>query len=193
MKCQHCEKPATFHITELIGQDGPVVVHLCEEHARAYLSQENSSPETAPLVEMLAKQLQLDQTVEQMAKLDKKSCPVCGISFAEFRQQGRLGCAYDYVIFREDLQPLLVNIHGAKQHIGKRPSRMSGSPQNQHRLIQLRREMKVAVEQEDYERASQLRDEIRDLERSFQEGGDVGTTRSDEITDTPENPTPPPG
>ena len=33
MKCQQCEKPATFHITELTGGE-PQELHLCEDHAR---------------------------------------------------------------------------------------------------------------------------------------------------------------
>lgn len=36
MKCQHCDKPATFHVTELTGPE-PVELHLCPEHARLYL------------------------------------------------------------------------------------------------------------------------------------------------------------
>ena len=44
MKCQHCEKPATFHITEVLGADGPQVMHLCEEHAKAFLTQSSPSP-----------------------------------------------------------------------------------------------------------------------------------------------------
>ncbi len=166
MKCQHCEKPATFHITELTDPSGPVIVHLCEDHARVYLSQENSegSPTNA-LAGLLAKQLKLEQTAENLAKLDKKTCPVCGISFAEFRQAGRLGCPYDYVHFQADIEPLLLNIHGAKVHKGKRPTRRSGSPDRQHQLIQLRREMQEAIQKEQYERAGQIRDTIRKLEQ----------------------------
>ena len=169
MKCQHCEKPATFHITELTDPEGPQVVHLCEEHVRAYLSQEGAKPATSALAGMLAKQLKLEQTAEQLAKLDKKTCPVCGITFAEFRQAGRLGCPYDYVFFQSDLEPLLINIHGARMHKGKRPSRSTGSPDRQHRLIQLRREMQEAVHKEQYEKASELRDEIRQLENDTAE------------------------
>ena len=48
MKCQHCEKPATFHITELTGPK-PMELHLCEDHARTYLSQSEETAEaTAP-------------------------------------------------------------------------------------------------------------------------------------------------
>jgi protein arginine kinase activator len=114
---------------------------------------------------MLAKQLKLEQTAENLAKLDKKTCPVCGINFAEFRQAGRLGCPYDYVFFQEDLEPLLLNIHGAKLHRGKRPTRRSGSPDRQHQLIQKRREMQEAIQKEDYERAGELRDTIKRMEQ----------------------------
>ena len=37
MKCQKCERPATFHITELEGGKH-TELHLCEEHARGYLT-----------------------------------------------------------------------------------------------------------------------------------------------------------
>ncbi|MCA9128346.1 MAG: UvrB/UvrC motif-containing protein [Planctomycetales bacterium] len=178
MKCQQCEKPATFHITELTEPTGPVMVHLCEEHARVYLSQESADSPTNALAGILAKQLKLEQTAEQLAKLDKKTCPVCGITFAEFRQEGRLGCGYDYVCFEEDLTPLLLNIHGAKTHRGKRPRRASGSPARQHRIIQMRREMQDAISNEDYERAGELRDQIRDLENGQDETVDPGSARS---------------
>ncbi len=164
MKCQHCEKPATFHITELTEPTGPVMVHLCEEHARVYLSQDSVESPPNALAGMLAKQLKLEQTAEQLAKLDKKTCPVCGINFAEFRQAGRLGCAYDYVYFQDDLEPLLLNIHGAKVHKGKRPTRRLGSPDRQHELIQLRREMQEAIAKEQYEKAGELRDRIQNFE-----------------------------
>lgn len=170
VKCQHCEKPATFHITELTKPAGPVIHHLCEEHARAYLAQENSGSKPGPLADMLAKELQLKQTAEELEILDKKTCPVCGTTFAEFRQSGRLGCAYDYICFQDDLDGLLTNIHGSKTHVGKRPKRGGNSRNKQHELIQLRREMQDAVTNEDYERAGEIRDQIRVIEQ----GNEVG-------------------
>ncbi|AMV31912.1 UvrB/uvrC motif protein [Pirellula sp. SH-Sr6A] len=163
MKCQHCEKPATFHITELTEPDGPKVLHLCEEHARIFLSGEGSSPASA-LSGILAKQLKMDKAAEEIAASDKKTCPVCGITFAEFRKGGRLGCAYDYIIFEEDLEPLLINIHGALGHTGKIPTNRKGSPERQRQLAQLRDEMKKAIKKEEYENASQLRDQIAAIE-----------------------------
>ena len=110
MQCQQCKKTATFHITELTGGK-PQELHLCEEHARHYLTQSEEEPAVTPsLAGVLAHQLAVGQTAEELAKLDQRSCPVCGITFYEFRNQGRLGCPYDYVCFKSELEPLIVNI-----------------------------------------------------------------------------------
>ncbi|GAA4466950.1 UvrB/UvrC motif-containing protein [Novipirellula sp. SH528] len=166
MKCQYCEKPATFHITELTEPSGPKIMHLCEEHARGFLQKESDSP-VASVTNALAKQLQLGQSKKELAELDQKECPVCGISFFEFRNTGRLGCPYDYSFFESDLVPLLRNIHDAVEHVGKRPRRLAASADSQAEMIQLRREMEEAVELEDYERASEIRDELKRMEREL--------------------------
>ncbi len=166
MKCQKCDRPATFHITELA--DGkPQEFHLCEEHAREYLTHSDGQATEAPtLAGALAQHLAVGQTAEELARLDQQACPVCGIMFYEFRNKGRLGCPHDYVCFESELEPLLLNIHGSTEHVGKRPKRSATSTDEQTRLIRLRREMKEAIDDEDYERASQLRDEIRKLKGS---------------------------
>ena len=168
MKCQYCEKPATFHITELTEPSGPQVMHLCEEHARGFLQKEAASP-TVSIAGALAKQLNLGQTKAELEELDQKECPVCGISFFEFRNTGRLGCPFDYTHFADDLVPLLTNIHDSVKHTGKRPKRATASVDSQAQMIQLRRDMEEAVEREDYERASTLRDEIRQIEQRSDE------------------------
>ncbi len=183
MRCQMCERPATFHITEL--NDGEVnEVHLCEEHARGYLAQsEEETPvasSSSSLAGALAQQLELGQTAEELARLDQQSCPVCGITFYQFRNQGRLGCPHDYVAFDNELEPLISNIHGATQHKGKRPRHLPASGEQRTELIKLRREMKEAVEREDYERASQLRDEIRRLEDEPREDAPASETEGRE-------------
>lgn len=161
MKCQKCEKSATFHITELTGGK-PQEVHLCEECAREYLTQPDSSDGTpASLAGALAQQLAVGQTAADLARLDQQSCPVCGITFFEFRNKGRLGCPHDYVCFEKELDPLLMNIHGETRHVGKRPQRQPADTDDHTQLIRLRREMKEAITAEDYERASELRDQIR--------------------------------
>ena len=166
MKCQQCEKPATFHITELTGGQ-PQELHFCETCAKTYLTQgePGTTPVAPTLANVLAKQLQIGKAAEELAKLDQRSCPVCGITFYEFRNQGRLGCPHDYVYFERELTPLVANIHGETQHVGKRPRGHEGGTDEQTELIRLRREMDEAKQKEHYERAAQIRDQIRELEK----------------------------
>jgi len=166
MKCQHCDKTATFHITELMGGK-PQELHLCEEHARQYLTQSEAEPAEAPsLADAMKSKMALGHAAEELAQLDQQTCPVCGIAFFEFRNQGRLGCSHDYVCFEKQLEPLILNIHGSGQHTGKRPQRYAEGTQQHTELIRLRREMKEAVTLEDYERAKDLRDRIRKIEET---------------------------
>ena len=166
MQCQKCEKPATFHITDLTG-DEVLALHLCHECAKDYLQPTNE--ESAPtLASVFTEQLELGQTAEEMAELDQKECPICGITFFEFRKSGRLGCPHDYTFFGSELEPLLVNVHGVSKHVGKSPRRGAYDAESQTELIRLRREMRVAVEKENYEQASEIRDRIRQIEQEGQ-------------------------
>ena len=165
MKCNKCEKSASFHITERVGDKGQwEELHLCEECAREYLSRPDGAQEPEMLANALLQHLQIGQTAEQLAKLDKQTCSVCGITFYEFRHQGRLGCPHDYVCFEEQLEQLVANIHGATIHTGKRPRRSARNLDKQTQLIRLRRDLRDAVHAENYEQASVLRYQIRELE-----------------------------
>lgn len=156
-KCGRCSKPAVLHITEL--RHGEVqALHLCETCAKDYLSQAPAeSPDEAPPIES-------SESEEELDELDLRICPSCGITFKEFRAQGRLGCPHDYIAFEDELLPLLENIHGETEHCGKIPKRAPDSSQQQFRLIKLRSELRTAVDEERYEDAARIRDEIRLVE-----------------------------
>ena len=165
MKCQKCEKPATFHITDLSG-DEVLALHLCPDCAKTYLQPEDSEADPVAPTTMgyLQQQLKLEQTAEDLKELDSKECPICGITFFEFRQNGRLGCPHDYEYFGSELEPLLLNVHGGQQHVGKQPKRGCDNAEQRTQIIRMRREMKEAIEAENYERASELRDQINAIE-----------------------------
>jgi len=193
MKCQQCDKPAVFHITEL--ETGEVrELHLCEDHARSYLNQSEAAEAAGEEQQDgggLTGPLSVGQTADELAVLDKKACPMCGITFFEFRNQGRLGCPHDYVHFEKELEPLIANIHGASEHTGRRPERSPADgaalPEGTEELtgvIGLRRSMQEAITHEDYEKAREDRDAIRGIEDRW-----LGGSRRNAATPTTDDPT----
>lgn len=168
MKCQKCEKPATFHITELTD-DQVSALHYCADCAELYLKPpEDEGDISLEVGTALTKQYKIGQTAEELSQLDQKKCPVCETTFYDFRQSGRLGCPYDYEFFAEELQPLITNIHGDTEHRGKKLFQQDDMAGVQIEVIRLRREMKDAIDREDYEMASQIRDQIRKLGEELQ-------------------------
>jgi len=159
MKCNRCSKAAILHITEITGEEAFEELHLCEECWQKY---ENHAKG------MGAKALESAGGIEaeEVARLSQRECPVCGIKFLEFRNSGRLGCPHDYDEFREELTPLLENIHGEARHCGKTPRRQPRARQLQAELVQLRKQLTQAVNKENYEEAAKLRDKIKQLETS---------------------------
>jgi len=168
MKCQKCEKQATFHITELTGSK-PHERHLCEDHARAYLTESSTQNDLAgsiasTLAQGMSKQMSLNKAAEELKELDMQTCPICGISFYDFRSRGRLGCPHDYACFGKQLDALILNIHGESEHCGKTPKRTDMASNRRTQLIKLRRDLSEAVAEEEYERARVLRDKIKEIE-----------------------------
>lgn len=93
-----------------------------------------------------------------------KRCDLCGSSFSEIAESGKVGCPRCYETFREELEATIRRIHGDAAYKGEAeaPQKKEESP-----LESARRRLKEAVEREDYEQAALLRDEIR----SLSEGG----------------------
>jgi protein arginine kinase activator len=94
------------------------------------------------------------------------ACEACGLTYLEFRNQGRFGCAHDYDAFKAELLPLLESIHGDVRHAGKAPRRLPRTPGTQAELTTLRRRLQQLVTEENYEEAARIRDRIKELENS---------------------------
>lgn len=182
MKCQRCSRTASFHITDIERKTKKLTDHhLCEECASKFLNPATSEPEVeedseigavSPMSE-LAKKLALQGPGSRPAsKPETTACPVCGMTFSDFRSTGRLGCPHDYEVFRDELMPLLDNVHNHTVHKGKSPKRAPSGTERFTELIQHRNQLKEAIAAEDYETAAKLRDLIRDLEQT------VGNRRS---------------
>jgi protein arginine kinase activator len=163
MQCCICkEKPATVHLTQIVG-DKMQKLDLCEDCAKAKGINDPTSFAMADL--MLG--LGAAQEVEQALGAELK-CPRCGFSQADFKKTGRLGCPECYKTFAEGLSGLLKTMHKGTRHMGKSPEALRQTRDRADRLKTLQKKLTKAIETEDFELAAQLRDQIKAMS-----GGDA--------------------
>ncbi len=177
MLCQQCQAhPATVHYTKIVnGQKSEM--HLCEHCASGMndfvfpLGLDN----TFSLNQILAGLMEMDQAGDKtIRQAQPVKCPTCGMTYGQFRQSGRLGCGTCYQAFAGQLVPLLKRVHGSSEHTGKIPERGGQAAQGRRKLELLRADLSRAVAREEFERAAELRDQIRKLELQSDEQGGKG-------------------
>lgn len=163
--CTACQKAiATIVIMDL--SEGAVTgsQHVCQACAEQLGVGAPKAPKFS--AEMLEDLLGgLKQPRPRTARTE--ACPGCGMSPADFRSKGRLGCPRCYEAFRAELLPLLQRIHESQLHTGRIPAVTNPAPPapDERTLTDVRRRLEDAVRGERYEEAARLRDELRRLER----------------------------
>lgn len=160
MICDIChEKEASVHLTEIIN--GKVTeLHLCEECARKKGTQ---MEQHFGISDLLAGLADIGSPLEVKEEPGLR-CANCGMSYSDFKKTGRFGCSECYSAFKKYIPSLLKRIHGATKYVGDIPKtgefKIVGDE-----LQQLRKELQLAIEKEDYEQAAQIRDDIKKLEK----------------------------
>ncbi|MCK5306087.1 MAG: UvrB/UvrC motif-containing protein [Candidatus Omnitrophica bacterium] len=161
MLCDICHKrEATIHVTEIINNEVQEI-HVCEECAekKGMVTKQNFG-----LAGFLGGLADFGFTSEEEAVNEVElKCPGCGLTLTDFKKIGRLGCDRCYETFQKALLPLLRKIHGTAQHSGKMPAGTGKELENESDLGRLERELKRAIEEEEFEEAAKIRDKIRDL------------------------------
>lgn len=191
--CQSCgQNPATIHYTNIGEDDERIELNFCEACAAAQgISSEGSFPDklagalaggmvgemVGGMAGAMASAMAESLEEAQRTTLDL-SCPHCGITFAEFRRKGRLGCPMDYEEFRGPLEAMLRAEHDNHlRHRGRLPlGRVDAQSTVNERLLYLRRELDEAVASENYEAAARIRDEIRVIESGSLPAGGADLT-----------------
>jgi protein arginine kinase activator len=156
MLCDNCGKePAKVHYKE-INDDKAVEFNLCEKCAleKGLQSPKKHGFSVANILAGMAEEVGSSAI----------RCQGCGLSYAEFREHGRLGCAECYGAFKEQLKPLLRRIHGSNVHMGKSPRSSEGMIERIREIEDLKAALKAAVDKEDFEKAAEIRDRIKQLE-----------------------------
>ena len=161
MKCEICGlKDAVIHIRQ-IQKDLVHELHICEDCAqeKGLLREEDSE---LPIANLLSGLLE-GKDVPGLSEV-KESCPTCGMKAAEFRKQGKLGCPDCVVAFEKDVRIIVSQMAARPRHSGKLPLALTGGEAADTQGDGIREELRLAVEREDYERAAQLRDQLKERE-----------------------------
>lgn len=159
--CSVCGEPATVHLTDIVNRKKRQS-HLCEACARERnLISDDPAPQLnlQPLLQLIMGQMGLLEP-EKSAHPAGLTCEECGLKYAQFKANGRLGCPHDYDAFRPTLEPLLDRIHRGLTHAGKVPAAVRKKSSSRG-ASELRRRLAEAVAAENYEDAARLRDAIR--------------------------------
>jgi len=161
MLCDICgKKEATVHLTEIIN--GKVTeLHLCEECAREKGAQMEQHFGIADLLAGLA---DLSSGLEIKEDVGLK-CENCGMTYEDFKRVGKFGCSECYLAFKKNVPSLLKRIHGSARYVGEGPQTEEYELVRDE-LQELRKQLQQAIEREEYERAAEIRDKIKELEKN---------------------------
>lgn len=173
--CSFCPgNKATCHLTKVIN--GKVVeVHVCEKCIPEATEQNLVDFDIWGAISKLAKdkgvadpaealEIQEDEEISAKSLLMPASvpstaeCPACGFSAEDLKKTGRLGCPECYGTFAEMLTDVFNDCQKGPDHTGKVP----------HAFVSLKKEriqleLEKAVEEERFEEAALLRDQLNEL------------------------------
>jgi protein arginine kinase activator len=162
VSCDQChERDAVIHLTQIVD-DQVTTLHLCERCAAEKGVESGGAVLKTPLGSFLAAMGKGLPGAAAPAVADGDQCPHCGASLQDFRESGRLGCPGCYRQFEGPLRELLRRLHGSTHHTGKRYAAPGAAPADPTvRELELREQLRVAVETENFELAAELRDRLR--------------------------------
>ena len=165
MSCEQCrEREAVIHLTQIVNEQ-VTTLHLCE---RCAAEKGVESPAAAPKTPLGTFLAAMGQELPEQTPAPKTgdTCPRCGGSLQDFRESGRLGCSECYRSFEVPLRDLLRRLHGSTHHMGERYAESSGSVAagDRQQATELREQLRLAVETENFELAAELRDRLRVVE-----------------------------
>ncbi|MCA9732171.1 MAG: UvrB/UvrC motif-containing protein [Deferribacteres bacterium] len=166
-RCQICEMHQATMKVKAMRNGEEVELHICNDCARfkgLITDEKATESELATFFKKASMNILGTDPEKETKKFAELECSTCGLTFNDFQKDGLFGCSNCYETFQEELEPLLRRIHGSSKHIGSRPRPLRVIA-NEPDMAALKRELHTAISQENYERAADFRDLIRDLER----------------------------
>ncbi|MGE5328723.1 MAG: UvrB/UvrC motif-containing protein [Deltaproteobacteria bacterium] len=172
MLCQQCnQKPANVQITQTINNQKSVI-YLCE--ACASIKQDSLIDYQFDMGNILTSIMENIYGLSQKPVKERiLCCSNCGMSFEEFKNNGKFGCANCYTEFESRLIPIFRRLHGSSTHNGKVPSKKNSGKMAEKELLGLKSMLEESIKNEEFEKAAEIRDRIKLLENQHEKiGGD---------------------
>ena len=152
--CDYCDQDAVYHDVQ-IKNGVHNTQNLCKQHAT----------EAGFLIDSVDLSIVLNIGESDLpSKSRAVACSDCGMTIAQYKEKSLLGCPTCYETFRNKLKHIIAEVQDNHlQHIGRAPS-SEGVDVNRHlEVLRLLKKLDKAVNQEEYEQAATLRDQIREL------------------------------
>ena len=174
--CDECgQRPANIHLTTIVDGEKRDF-NLCSECLARKKEMNVDFGAIANRLNRMIRQNQEKDAKEAEAKPETPvpdiSCAQCGTTYASIRTTGRMGCPQCYEAFRQPLSEWMERTHGASQHVGRASGGVACAVSLRMRLDKLKRMQRRAIENEDYEEAAVLRDQIRALSAEMEAAHD---------------------
>ena len=175
MLCQNCNKrEANVKYTEIINGEKKEM-HLCEECSEK-LGLNNISFDMPINFSNFFDDIFNDYEDEFIPLLEKTKtlkCNKCGMTYDEFLKEGKFGCSNCYASFENKIEPILKRLHGETSHKGRKANQTIkkdnyvevATPEISNIKRDLQAELKKAIQEERYEDAAKIRDEIKKEEK----------------------------
>ena len=164
MLCDECNQNEAIYSVSVMSGGEVVTRHLCPD-CMSKMNQNISASNIRGLLSSILSAITGAESSGGGEKADAPDpvCPTCQTPFSQVTKTGHLGCPACYEAFRDQLQPMLLQIHGRVQHAGRRPLCSEDAQRLRKRQEELTRRLEQAISMEDYETAAALRDRIRSL------------------------------
>ena len=118
----------------------------------------------------------LEDTRIPLIQTNNLECKTCGTNYNNFITDGMLECEDCYKTFDKQIDKVLKNIHNSNRHIGRKPSEQLDQVaeesaeyklenKEETKLERLERELRTAVEEERYEDAAKLKNQIKEIKQ----------------------------
>jgi protein arginine kinase activator len=162
MKCDSCEEKATVFYTQVIEGKLKKFV-LCETCA-----QKKGITNVDDLLmgsDLLGNSPPETKIQDIVAELNQEDCSACGFSLDDFRKVGRLGCPDCYQVFSREIVERLPSMHKGGVHKGYLPEGIAIKQALKSELASLVEKLESAIEDERFEEAARLRDQISNVEK----------------------------